>query len=824
MKIPTFLIKILYIVVLVLLTMNLFAKNYYANSLSTSSIADGSFVNPWKTTADVNNNNYLLKPGDTVFFKRGGVYSGSLYCDKSGTAALPIVYTAYGTGNMPELTHTTTNVIVIYFRQFIVIDGLKIIDKTMDPNNPGITAKIGYGIIINNAPFNKIKNCDISLVGIGIDVADGSNFTEITNNYIHDLRIVKNTNDGGEDDFGANGVLVGSFSNSIMYNKFERCWAYSYDFGRDGGAIEFFNTNMNENKIMYNVANECIGFLEVASMNNAYAINNIIAYNKIINCGPIGVFHNMEGVQVKVYNMQYFNNTIISNNKDFVYGSILFWMSDNTEVDVINFRNNILWLTTGFSFLKDNLNPDRIVHKNNIYHITEGGILGTELDPSEFRNGVEQLFVDTTNIDPMKWDIHLRPNSEAINFGEDVGLLKDFAGTVITDGKPDAGVYEFIPPEPEKLIAAVALDSLIKCYGDSTTVTVVAVGGVKPYTGVGEFTVAAGLHTYIVTDAKGVKDTVYLTVVQPNQLDLTTTISAIIPGQSFVTLTASAIGGTAPYLYKLDGGVFQTSGVFNNVIQGTYSMTVKDVNTCLLVKSVNVVIPPYNPPIASIESVPIKCNGDVTTVTVSAINGTPPYIGTGTFYVTAGTYGYIVTDSKGLKDTVSITLSQPTPITLALAAGTTPTSSDTTRITAIASGGTSPYLFKLNDGIFQTSNIFYNVYPGNYDVAVKDANACIETKSIAIILTVISPTLTTKFKISVYPNPSTTTFTLAPIRYKGSYYPLKLRVYNSFGTVVYYQEGMSNQWYTFGANFLPGIYTLMVEMDRSFQTVRLVKI
>ncbi|MEY3208933.1 MAG: hypothetical protein RL064_964, partial [Bacteroidota bacterium] len=239
---------------------------------------------------------------------------------------------------------------------------------------------------------------------------------------------------------------------------------------------------------------------------------------------------------------------------------------------------------------------------------------------------------------------------------------------------------------------------------------------------------------------------------------------------------------------------------------------------------VNVIIPTYNPPVASIVGVPIKCNGDITTVTVSATNGTPPYIGTGTFYVIAGTYGYIVTDSKGLKDTVSITLSEPPPINIALTAGTTPTSTDTTRITATATGGTSPYLYNINGGVFQPSNVFYNIYPGSYEVGVKDANACIETKSIAIIVTVINPVLTTKYKISVYPNPSSTTFTLAPIKYRGSYYPIKIRVYNSFGTIVYYKEGISNVSYTFGANFLPGLYTLMVEIDRSFQAVQLIKL
>ena len=968
MKIRTSLIKLLYIVVLIFLTMNLFAKNYYANPASTSSVADGSLANPWKTIDQVNAGTTVLLPGDSVLFRRGQKFSGRLYGRVSGTAGKNIVYAGYGVGDLPEFTHTTTTVIGISLLQFITIDGIRIIDRTMDPNDHNITAKIAYGIELDRSPYITIKNCDISLVGVGLDAGDGSNYLLITGNYFHNLRMVRNTV-GGSDDYGANGIVLGSYSNMISNNKFEDLYATSYDFGQDGGAVEFYNTNMNENKVIYNTAIKCSGFLEMGSANAAFAINTLVAYNKIINCGPIGVFHNVALNEVKVFNTQYFNNVIINTDRVFVPVGNLFWMGDRTQIDVINFRNNIVWLTSGFSMANNNLDTAKLVHKNNIYHIIDG-TLGIRLDPTELRDGLVGLFMDTTAANPANWDYHLKPGSVAINFGVDVGLPRDFEGTLIADNLPDAGVYEYVATSPTAPLIAAVKPGTIKCFGDSTLITVLAVGGSTPYTGTGVFKVPAGNYKYIVTDSKGAKDSVFTSIVQPAKLDLSVLVGAFIPGGvAITTLTSSGIGGTLPYtynlnsgayqssglfsnifpgtytmavkdsnacvfsksvqvvnipltppiasieaipikcngdnttitvsatsgtapytgtgnfsvgagtytyivtdskglkdtvsitltqpsivdlsvvvspfatgatvttitssgsggklpyLYNINTGVYQSSGVFNNVTPGTYNLSVKDSNACVLTKSVDVINTPILlPPIASIESIPIKCNGGITTVTVSATSGTPPYSGTGTFNVGAGTYSYVVTDSKGLKDTVSVTLTQPTAMSLLLAAGVVPSSIDSTRITATASGGVSPFTYKLDNGVYQTGNIFYNVYPGNYEVTAKDVNNCTVTKSVAIIVTAVTTVPNNKLKISVYPNPTYTYFTLGTIKYKGSSFPIKIRVYNAYGLLVYNMQGNSNVTYSFGSGFLSGYYTIIVEVDNTVQALQLIKL
>lgn len=49
------------------------------------------------------------------------------------------------------------------------------------------------------------------------------------------------------------------------------------------------------------------------------------------------------------------------------------------------------------------------------------------------------------------------------------------------------------------------------------------------------------------------------------------------PGECDGAITASATGGTGPYIYSIDGGAFG-SGIFTNLCSGDYLVTAKDAN------------------------------------------------------------------------------------------------------------------------------------------------------------------------------------------------------------------------------------------------------
>jgi Secretion system C-terminal sorting domain len=571
----------LYILVSTLATVG-YATNYYVDPSSTSSTANGSLLYPWKTISQVNSGTTLLNPGDTVFFKRGQVYSGRLTVNRSGSSAAPIVYTNYGTGELPEFNNSVSGIINIYNKQYIVIDGFKIIDRSISETDHTVQAKISYAINIENSPYCTIRNCDISRVGVGISVTAGSNYTNIIGNYMHNMRMVRNTptSVNPDDDYGANPMVIGTSNNLISNNRFEECWALSYDYGYDGGAVEFFGANMNNNKVIYNTAINCNGFIEIGSNTNGLAENNIIAYNKIINCGIIGVYQNGSTFTVAVKNLQYYNNTIVETIKQYAKPSVLFWMAGTGTPGMVTVKNNIFWLSSGVNVASSKFNTGQMIHTNNIYRMSSG-LLGMTLNSSEILSNNASIFTNTTG-DVANWNLQLPTGSLAINFGTTIGINKDFAGNPITDA-PDAGIYESTS-QIQKIIStplnATISAGTISCFGGTTSINVTASGGVLPYTGIGSFNVKAGTHTYIVTDAQGLKDTVSTTITEPKAIASSLTSGTISSTGGTTTIQVSTTGGTTPYSYSLNNLTFQSSNTFYGIAAGSYTVTTKDANGC----------------------------------------------------------------------------------------------------------------------------------------------------------------------------------------------------------------------------------------------------
>ncbi len=568
-----------------------FATNYYVDPSSPSTTANGTLAYPWKTIAQVNSGTTLLNPGDSVFFKRGQSYSGRLSISRSGSATAPIVYTNYGTGNLPEFNNSITDIIYIYNKQYIVINGIKIIDNSISPTDHTVQAKISYAISLENSPNCTVSNCDISLVGVGIAVLAGSDNTTITGNYMHNMRMVRNTptSVNPDDDYGANPMVIGSSNNNISNNRFEECWALSYDYGYDGGAVELFGGTMNNNRIMNNTAINCNGFMEIGSSSNGTAQNNIVAYNKIINCGIIGVYQNGATFSVTVNNLQYYNNTVVETVKQYSQPGVMFWMAGTGSAGMVVVRNNIFWLSSGNNFASSKFNSGQMVHSNNIFRMASGS-LGITLNSSELFSTNASLFTNVSGA-PADWNYSLNSSSAAINFGTNVGLSKDFAGNTI-NGNPDAGMLEYtsvsVATAPVVPLDALASAGPVNCNGGTTTVLVSATGGTSPYTGTGSFTVAAGNHKYFVTDAKGLKDSVVITVVEPTAIAASLTSGTITTSGGSTSITVSASGGTSPYSFNINNGAYQTSNIFSNVVAGTYTVNTKDSKGCIASKSITI--------------------------------------------------------------------------------------------------------------------------------------------------------------------------------------------------------------------------------------------
>jgi parallel beta-helix repeat protein len=419
------------------------AKNYYVDPLHDTAQANGSISNPWSSINDVNKAAKSILSGDTVFFKKGESFTGTLMIIRGGNLMQPIVYTHYGIGLLPVFSNHSSDVINLYNVQHVIIDGIKIIDHSISKTDHSITAKISYAINVEKSTHCTIRNCDISLVGIGISVTQGSDYTTIQGNHIHNLRMVRNTQlaVNSNDDYGANPVVIGSSNNKVINNYFEECWANSYDYGYDGGAIELFGNEMNGNEFMYNTALNCNGFLEVGSSEVGHAKDNVIAYNKIINCGIIGYYHSTSSYKVNIQNLQYYNNTVVETIQQFTKPAYLFAMQGDGQKGMIVVKNNIFWLTSGVKFASIQFINGQMIHEQNIFNLMNQHD-NFRFNKTEKNIMREKIFKSSVGT-PQNWDLQLILGSKAVDFGLPVGLNSDFKGHALL-GKPDAGAFEFI--------------------------------------------------------------------------------------------------------------------------------------------------------------------------------------------------------------------------------------------------------------------------------------------------------------------------------------------------------------------------------------------
>lgn len=95
--------KFLFTVLFVFLFTGLRATNYYVSAIGDDGNRGLSAATAFRTPSRVNQIIRNLKPGDSVLFRRGDRFYGSLTINASGSAQAPIVIGAYGSGPAPVI-------------------------------------------------------------------------------------------------------------------------------------------------------------------------------------------------------------------------------------------------------------------------------------------------------------------------------------------------------------------------------------------------------------------------------------------------------------------------------------------------------------------------------------------------------------------------------------------------------------------------------------------------------------------------------------------------------------------------------------------------
>ncbi len=292
------------------------------------------------------------------------------------------------------------------------------------------------------------------------------------------------------------------------------------------------------------------------------------------------------------------------------------------------------------------------------------------------------------------------------------------AGTfnyTVTDANGCTATTSVTVTEPSLLTASSSAGTIL-CNGGSTTVNVSGNGGTSPYSGTGNFTEFAGTFNYNISDANGCTATTSITITEPTLLTASSSAGSILCNGGSTTVNVGGNGGTTPYA---------GTGNFTE-FAGTFNYTVTDANGCTATTSVTVTEPSLLTASSSAGS--ILCNGGSTTVNVGGNGGTTPYAGTGNFTEFAGTFNSTVTDANGCTASTSVTVTEPTALSVVSTSQTDDNScnggSCDGTATVNITGGTTPYSYNWTGGTSASnvlSSICFNTTPS---VVVTDANGC----------------------------------------------------------------------------------------------------
>ncbi|MCX6257075.1 MAG: SprB repeat-containing protein, partial [Bacteroidia bacterium] len=292
------------------------------------------------------------------------------------------------------------------------------------------------------------------------------------------------------------------------------------------------------------------------------------------------------------------------------------------------------------------------------------------------------------------------------------GYFTESAGTYTYPVWDANGCYAdvtVIITEPDQLMASATATDIL-CNGGISHIQVSATGGTPPYNGTGMYNEFAGDYTYTVTDANGCIVYTSISINEPEAIQVYASAGEILCNDGTTEVEIWATGGVGGYIGT---GFFTVSA-------SPYVFTVWDANDCNASVTVTITEPPVL--MASATATDILCNGGMSTVTVTASGGTPPYSGTGDFYEPAGQYGFTVSDANGCNTVVTGSITQPDALQAYAYAGDIQCNGESTWVYVIAIGGVPPYS--------GTGN--FNEGAGDYSYPVYDSNQCMTTATVSI--------------------------------------------------------------------------------------------
>jgi gliding motility-associated-like protein len=302
-------------------------------------------------------------------------------------------------------------------------------------------------------------------------------------------------------------------------------------------------------------------------------------------------------------------------------------------------------------------------------------------------------------------------------------------------------------------VVTIPVSSNVTCAGAANgSAQANIAGGTLPYTiawtpGAMSTTFVSGLsggiYSVLVTDGLGCIGSANVTINEPGPL-----VSGIVSSSNVScyltcdgTAAVNAGGGTLPYTYLWNDAAATTTSAVNGLCAQGYSVTVTDANGCTTSSNVTIT-QPTQLVVTVVSSTNVTCNGGSDgAASVSVAGGTPGYtyswtpsVGSGATVtgLAAGTYTLVVTDAHACNATVTVTINEPSAITMATVTNPSTCGQSNGSVSVSPLGGTPGYTYLWNDPAGTTAAIASGLMAGSYTVVVTDSHGCTASTPVAL--------------------------------------------------------------------------------------------
>src|SRR3989454_11684936 len=295
--------------------------NFYVDDLNGSDANSGaSEAAAWRSLDRASD--FTIPPGARLLFRRGGAWAGTLKIEESGAGGLPVVIGSYGSGPLPVIQGAN---------DCIALFGSGIIVAQMQMQDCWSGVRIPAG-----ASSNRVQDSVLAGNVAGVLVSEGASDNAIIGNTFQNNNKMSVNTPGGYDDSGAFGVLLNGDRNEVAYNQIFGSDAFSYDYGRDGAAVEIYKGQGNS--IHHNTAVDKHAFRELRDPRTPH---NSVAYNLVLSSLADSTFLVTRGGadgHGPVANTQVFNNTVVMTGP----ASEGFVCHGGCNASVLTMRNNVI--------------------------------------------------------------------------------------------------------------------------------------------------------------------------------------------------------------------------------------------------------------------------------------------------------------------------------------------------------------------------------------------------------------------------------------------------------------------------------------------------